>query len=63
MIDYDAPDTTRRQFPGILRTLGLAHAELRVRHGLSLHDHLILGALAEAPDVLPPQGSAGGRTD
>ncbi|WP_051853749.1 MULTISPECIES: MarR family winged helix-turn-helix transcriptional regulator [unclassified Streptomyces] len=54
MIDYDAPDTTRRQVPGILRTLGLVHAELRVRHGLSLHDHLILGALAEAPSGSVP---------
>ncbi|GAA3073737.1 MarR family winged helix-turn-helix transcriptional regulator [Streptomyces glomeratus] len=48
MSDYDLSDTTRWQFPGVLRTLGLVHAELRVRHGLSLHDYLILGALAEA---------------
>ncbi|MER6069723.1 MarR family transcriptional regulator [Streptomyces sp. NPDC001817] len=48
MIDYDLSDTTRWEVPGVLRTLGLVHGELRVRHGLSLHDYLILGALAEA---------------
>ncbi|MFD7052139.1 MarR family winged helix-turn-helix transcriptional regulator [Streptomyces mirabilis] len=48
MIDYDWPDITRWQFPGVLRTLGIVHGELRVRHGLSLHDYLILGSLAEA---------------
>ncbi|WP_167382971.1 MarR family transcriptional regulator [Streptomyces mangrovisoli] len=29
--------------------MGLLHGELRVHHGLSLHDYLVLGALAEAP--------------
>ncbi|MFE2838697.1 MarR family winged helix-turn-helix transcriptional regulator [Streptomyces mirabilis] len=48
MIDCDWPDITRWQFPGVLRTLGIVHGELRVRHGLSLHDYLILGSLAEA---------------
>ncbi|MGW1623005.1 winged helix DNA-binding protein [Streptomyces sp. NPDC002172] len=48
MIDRDPSDTTRRQPPPVLRTLGLLHGELRARHGLSLHDYLVLGALAEA---------------
>lgn len=48
MIDDHPPDTTRGQSPGILRTLGLVHGQLRALHGLSLHGYLILGALAEA---------------
>jgi DNA-binding MarR family transcriptional regulator len=48
MIDRDPPDTLRQQPPPVLRTLGLLHGELRARHGLSLHDYLVLGVLAEA---------------
>ncbi|MFD8073380.1 MarR family winged helix-turn-helix transcriptional regulator [Streptomyces sp. NPDC059718] len=42
------PATATRQPPPILWSLGLLHGELRATHGLSLHDYLILGALAEA---------------
>ncbi|MFF8866394.1 MarR family transcriptional regulator [Streptomyces sp. NPDC015139] len=49
MIDREPTETPPRQgCPGILRTLGLLHGDLRVRHGLSLGDYLVLGALAEA---------------
>ncbi|GGN17095.1 winged helix DNA-binding protein [Streptomyces fuscichromogenes] len=48
MIDRGPSDTTRQQPPPVLRTLGLLHGELRAQHGLSLHDYLVLGALAEA---------------
>jgi DNA-binding MarR family transcriptional regulator len=47
MIDCDPADTAR-QPPPILWSIGLLHGELRARHGLSLHDYLILGALAGA---------------
>ncbi|MBW8797860.1 MAG: winged helix-turn-helix transcriptional regulator [Streptomyces sp.] len=47
MIDCDPADTAR-QPPPILWSLGLLHGELRARHGLSLHDYLVLGALAGA---------------
>ncbi|MGW3815359.1 MarR family winged helix-turn-helix transcriptional regulator [Streptomyces sp. NPDC005046] len=48
MIDLDDPSGTARQPSPILWSLGLLHGELRTRHGLSLHDYLILGVLAEA---------------
>ncbi|MFD8424523.1 MarR family transcriptional regulator [Streptomyces sp. NPDC059466] len=68
MTDATTPDTARRQAPGILRTLGLLHGELRARHGLSLHGYLVLGVLAEAPGGSAPVaeltaflGESGGR--
>ncbi|MGW3915884.1 MarR family transcriptional regulator [Streptomyces sp. NPDC005070] len=54
MTDFDPPDATGRPFPRILRTLGVLHGELRVRHELSLHGYLVLGALAEAGDEPMP---------
>ncbi|MGW7243078.1 MarR family winged helix-turn-helix transcriptional regulator [Streptomyces sp. NPDC054804] len=48
MSDSDPSDTTRRQPPPILLTLGHLHGELRALYGLSLHGFLILGAVAEA---------------
>ncbi|MEU9149621.1 MarR family winged helix-turn-helix transcriptional regulator [Streptomyces sp. NPDC048417] len=47
MTDFDPADTARQSRP-ILWSLGLLHGELRARHGLSLHDYLVLGALAGA---------------
>ncbi len=47
MTDCDMDEATGQQ-PGILRTLGLLHGDLRVQHGLSLSGYLVLGALAEA---------------
>ncbi|MFI6658904.1 MarR family winged helix-turn-helix transcriptional regulator [Streptomyces sp. NPDC050523] len=47
MSDLGSTDTTR-QSPSALWSLGLLHGELRMLHGLSLLDHLILGAVAEA---------------
>ncbi|MGW7262161.1 MarR family transcriptional regulator [Streptomyces sp. NPDC054842] len=44
----DAPTATRWEPARVLRTLGVLHGELRVRHGLSLHAYLTLGTLAEA---------------
>ncbi|WP_393087603.1 MarR family winged helix-turn-helix transcriptional regulator [Streptomyces sp. LN704] len=68
MTDRTSPDTAQRQAPGILWTLGRLHGELRARHGLSLHDYLILGALAEAASGSAPVaeltaflGESGGR--
>ncbi|MFF2999420.1 MarR family winged helix-turn-helix transcriptional regulator [Streptomyces sp. NPDC057950] len=68
MSDSTSPHTAQRQAPGILWTLGRLHGELRARHGLSLHDYLILGALAEAANGSAPVagltaflGESGGR--
>jgi len=47
MSDLGSTDTTR-QSPSVLRSLGLLHGELRMLHGLSILDHLVLGAIAEA---------------
>ncbi|MGW1728440.1 MarR family winged helix-turn-helix transcriptional regulator [Streptomyces sp. NPDC002306] len=48
MTDCTSPDSTELRVPRILWTLGSLHGELRLRHGLSLHAYLVLGALAEA---------------
>jgi DNA-binding MarR family transcriptional regulator len=48
MHDADSPTATRWEPARVLRTLGVLHGELRVRHGLSLHGYLTLGTLAEA---------------
>ncbi|MFF8406215.1 MarR family transcriptional regulator [Streptomyces sp. NPDC015684] len=47
MTDCDVDEATGQQ-PGIRRTLGLLHGDLRVHHGLSLSGYLVLGALSEA---------------
>lgn len=47
MIDREPSDTAPPP-PSILWNLGLLHGELRARHGLALHDHLVLAVLAEA---------------
>ncbi|MCG7205507.1 MarR family winged helix-turn-helix transcriptional regulator [Streptomyces arenae] len=47
MIEH-APAHASGQPPSLLWSLGLLHGELRALHGLSLHDYLILGALAGA---------------
>jgi DNA-binding MarR family transcriptional regulator len=49
MTDRD-PAQTPRQAPPILYSLGLLHGDLRALHGLSLHDCLVIGALAGAED-------------
>ncbi|MFJ8491700.1 MarR family winged helix-turn-helix transcriptional regulator [Streptomyces sp. NPDC094038] len=59
MTDRDPSDTARPQPPSVLRTLGLLHGELRARHGLSLHDYLVLGALAEAEAEADGRSGAG----
>ncbi|MFF7212860.1 MarR family transcriptional regulator [Streptomyces sp. NPDC008238] len=51
--DRDPEDAARRP-PPVLYSLGLLHGELRARHRLSLHDHLVLGALAGAEDRTMP---------
>ncbi|MET8413354.1 MarR family winged helix-turn-helix transcriptional regulator [Streptomyces sp. NPDC005195] len=68
MTDGTSSDTAPRQDPGILWALGRLHGELRARHGLSLHDYLILGALAETASGSAPVaqltaflGESGGR--
>ncbi|MGW5176700.1 winged helix DNA-binding protein [Streptomyces sp. NPDC004082] len=48
MHDADSPAAARWEPARVLRTLGVLHGELRVRHGLSLHGYLALGTLAEA---------------
>ncbi|RPE46010.1 DNA-binding MarR family transcriptional regulator [Streptomyces sp. Ag109_O5-1] len=53
MTDRDPANTTR-QPPSILWSLCLLHGELRAAHGLSLHDCIILGALAEAGGLPVP---------
>ncbi|WP_052768706.1 MarR family winged helix-turn-helix transcriptional regulator [Streptomyces humi] len=47
MIEH-VPAHAPGQPPSLLWSLGLLHGELRALHGLSLHDYLILGALAGA---------------
>ncbi|MEU2771730.1 MarR family winged helix-turn-helix transcriptional regulator [Streptomyces sp. NPDC007162] len=47
MTDH-VPADTPGQAPPVLWSLGLLHGESRAAHGLSLHDCLILGALAGA---------------